>query len=117
MRIGAVKADGPARRRTALVLMWGGWMSAIGFGSWAALSFDPEHGHFAPTWVNLVFIFSIGVAIASGSAVSRIKLAQTIVEAFKAGFQASTMHHAQGVAQEELLKQRHKTAEKEDDPS
>jgi hypothetical protein len=88
-----MKSDGTVRKWAAFTAMWGGWLTAIGMGIYSVAEFDPHMGNFAPQWVSFTFIGSIGVAIAGGSAVSRIKLAETIVAAFKAGFASAADHY------------------------
>jgi hypothetical protein len=75
-------------RIVASVAMWGGWFGSAGLGLFAVMNYDPNHLRFAPQWVSLAYIFLVGVAIAGTSVVSRLKLAQTIRDAFEAGFQA-----------------------------
>jgi hypothetical protein len=82
------------RRVCAACAMWGGWLGSIGVFTYASLSFDPDHGDFAPQWVGFAFIMLIGVAIAGSSARARMRLTDTIVGAFKAGFKAAE-HAAQ----------------------
>lgn len=77
-----------AMRAVALVSMWGGWLGSAALGLWSILEYDPNHGHFAPQWVGLAFIFLIGVAIAGTSSAARFRMAETIVGAFKAGLGA-----------------------------
>lgn len=77
----------PVRRIIALVLQWGGWISCIGIFAYATTYFDPNHGHFAPQWVGFGFILSMGIGIAGTLVRSRMRLTQTIVDAFKAGQQ------------------------------
>jgi hypothetical protein len=77
------------RRFGAALAMWGGWLGALGFFTYGTLSFDPNHMHFAPQWVSFAFIGLIGVAIAGSTARSRMRLSDTIVKTFEAGFKAS----------------------------
>lgn len=77
------------RRAAALILMWTGWLGALAVFAYATENFDPNHGNFAPQWVGFAFIGCIGVAIAGSTARSRMRLSDTIVAAFKAGFDAS----------------------------
>lgn len=79
------------RVAVAYAAMWGGWLGSAALGLWSILEYDPNHGHFAPQWVGLVFIFLIGVAIAGSAASSRYKMADTIVGAFKAGLEGAKM--------------------------
>jgi hypothetical protein len=87
----------PARRVMASVCQWGGWLSTVGFGLYAVVEFDPNHGHFAPQWVTFVWIFSMGVAIAGTLVRSRMRLTKTILSAFSAGQAA-----ARGAAADEV---------------
>lgn len=84
--------DSAVRKWVAMIFMYGGWATAVAVGIFATSSFDPGRGQFAPEWVSLVFISAVGVGIAAGSAVSRIRLADTIVGAFQAGFQSGNTH-------------------------
>lgn len=86
--------DERVRKWSALAAMYSGWGTSIGTGIYAVVGFDPAKGQFAPEWVSLTFIFAVGVAIAAGGAVSRIRLADTIVSAFKAGFEVSEIHRS-----------------------
>jgi hypothetical protein len=64
---------------------WGGWAGSLALGIWSVIEYDPNHGHFAPQWVGLAFIFLVGVAIAASSARARHKLSDQIVQAFRIG--------------------------------
>jgi hypothetical protein len=77
------------RRALAVVAMMGGWAAALGIFAYATLEFDPNHGDFAPQWVGFTFILCIGIAIAGSSARARMRLSDTIVQAFKAGLKAA----------------------------
>lgn len=73
------------RRTGATVLQWAGWLTAIGIGAWSESTHRVHTS--APQWTDLAFVFALGVAIAATVARSRIRLAHTIVDAFKAGQQ------------------------------
>lgn len=79
------------RRLVALVLQWGGWLYAIFILVWATTQYDPAEGRFAPQWVGLSFILSIGIAIAGTTARSRMRLSDTIVDAFRTGMEAQKL--------------------------
>lgn len=75
------------RRATAFWAMLGGWFGALGVLLYGTLSYDPNHMHFAPEWVSLAFIGLLGVAIGATTARARMRLSDTIVQAFRAGMQ------------------------------
>lgn len=77
------------RRALAFAFMWAGWLGALTIFAYATATYDPNHGNFAPQWVGFSFIFCIGVAIAGSTARARMRLADSIVAAFRAGFEAS----------------------------
>lgn len=72
-------------RILAIIGAWGGWLGSMGIGIWSEVAYDPNHGHFAPQWVGLAFIFLVGVAIAATGARSRHRLSDNIVDAFRIG--------------------------------
>lgn len=76
------------RRLIASSLQWLSWWGALGLGFWAVQHYDPSEGKFAPQWVGLGYIFLVGVAIAATNARSRMKLSDTISQAFAAGMEA-----------------------------
>lgn len=80
--------DEATRRRIASLFQWFGWWGSLSLGLWAVHHFDPSEGHFAPQWVGLGYIFLVGVAIAASNARSRMKLSDTISQAFSAGMDA-----------------------------
>lgn len=90
----------PARRGTAIVLQWGGWLTTIGVFIYATLEFDPNHGNFAPQWVPFAFILSMGIAIAGTLVRSRMRLTDTIMNAFKAGARIRAEQEANQAARE-----------------
>lgn len=75
----------PIRRMSAATLQWAGWLTCVGLGTWSIVAFDPNHGHFAPQWLGLTFIFALGVAIAASVVRSRMRMTKAILGAFKAG--------------------------------
>lgn len=81
-----------ARRFLARAAVWGGMISSLGFGIYATVAFDPEHGRFAPQWLSLIFIYLGLVGVIGGVSASRMKLGDTLADigtaAFKAGVEA-----------------------------
>lgn len=85
------------RRAVASALQWGGWGGSLFLLIWGTINYDPAEGKFAPAWLSLGFIFLIGVAIAGTTARSRMRITDTIVQAFEAGYDASEDRRAQDV--------------------
>lgn len=79
------------RRAITGTLAWGGWLATILLGLWSSLHYNPAQGEFAPQWVGLSFILSVGVAIAAGAARGRHKLTDTVLAAFAAGVEAARL--------------------------
>lgn len=70
------------RHRAALVGAWGGWLTATGL---TALRVTDQIGQA----VGIVIVLFIGVAIACGMTLSRMRLSATIVATFQAGILAA----------------------------
>lgn len=69
----------------ALILAVGGWLGAFGLGVFDALMFSPSDGNFAPSWLLPTVILLMGVAIASGAALGRVRSVETLSKVFHAG--------------------------------
>lgn len=93
----AMRSSVRVRRAGANVAMWGGWAGSIGLGTWSIIAFNPERGDFAPQWVGLAFILLIGVAIAGSASAARYRMAQTIVDAFRAGLTGRNIDEDRGL--------------------
>lgn len=95
----AVSEETPMRshiilhRSLALAAAVLGWAAFLSIGLWAALSFDPSRGQFAPQWIGFALIGTIAIAMAGGISASRLKLGETISmvsdASFRAGFEAA----------------------------
>lgn len=90
------------RRVTASVLQWAGWITSAGLGVWSEVQYDPNHGDFAPQWVNLAFVFALGVAITASVVRSRMRLAGTIIGAMRIGHEVARQDASRQI--EELAK-------------
>jgi hypothetical protein len=77
------------RRTIASVLQWGGWGGALFMIIYSALNYDPSRHELPPSWYGLTTIFLVGVAIAGTTVRSRMRITDTIVRAFEAGYDAS----------------------------
>lgn len=84
-----LKSDTTLWRIWAYTAMWGGWLGLIGIATYSTLTYDPAKGQFAPPWITWGALILLGLAIAGTSLVSRLKLSDAIVEAFKTGMQAA----------------------------
>lgn len=84
------------RQLIAVLAQWGGWMGAMALGIYSSLTYDPTHGRFAPAWVNLAFIFLVGVALGGTAAMARIRMTRTLIHVFQAGHDAATHHRKEG---------------------
>jgi hypothetical protein len=71
-----------ARRLLTRALAWGAWLTAMAL---TALRLTGEVGQAQ----GVLIVFFIGIAIAAGSALSRMHLRDTIVGAFEAGLHAA----------------------------
>lgn len=78
------------RRRATTVLAWGSWLGAFALTAlltWYNITRPPTA---LPTTYQrvggLIIILLMGVGIAAGQALSRMKLAETIVRAFEEGY-------------------------------
>lgn len=81
-----IKISEEHRRFFALVFAHVGW-----WGSFVLLCIIISMGGSkpagkAPPWLGLIFILLMGVGIAAGSALSRMRLSRTIVTAFERGY-------------------------------
>lgn len=70
------------RHAYALTLAWASWLAA-GVLTWFRVA------EILPVQMGTVIVLLIGVAIASGIALSRMRLAKTMSEAFQAGLDAA----------------------------
>lgn len=77
------------RRVIAWVLACGGWIASFVLALYASLNFDPSTGDFAPAWFTPTEIILIGIAIASGTALGRMRSVETITKVFRAGTMAA----------------------------
>ena len=78
------------RHRAALLIAWGSWTGA------ALLTAAAVFGVLARPY-GVAVVFLIGTAIAAGTALSRMRLAQTMAEVFRAGMLAATQEAIQVV--------------------
>lgn len=75
------------RRKGALIIANTGWWGAVTLlGVHIGLGGARPVGG-APPWMGLVIVVLIGVGIAGGTALSRMKLARTISKALEVGMQ------------------------------
>jgi hypothetical protein len=77
------------RRILVLSLAVAAWLGSFGMAIWGALEFDPSAGHFAPQWYTAVVIILIGMAVATGAALGRIRSVDTLTRIFEAGIMAA----------------------------
>lgn len=84
-------ANETLRRRVSGLLQILGWWGSLGLGLWAAFSFNPAKGHFAPQWVGFGYIGLLGIAIAATHVRSRMRLQAAILKAFETGMRAQQM--------------------------
>lgn len=73
----------PLRRAGAVAAQWGGWAGAFGVYLWSVIQYESVAER--PQWVGSTFIISLFVAIVGTLVRSRMRLTQTIIDAFKAG--------------------------------
>lgn len=73
------------RRAMALVVTVTCWVASFALALYASLSFDPSAGNFAPSWFTPTEIILIGAAIASGTALGRMRSIETLTKVFRAG--------------------------------
>lgn len=73
------------RHAGALILAWSSWLGA-GVMTWLRVA------EILPVEMSTIIVLLIGVAIASGIALSRMRLARTVTEAFQAGLDARKKH-------------------------
>jgi hypothetical protein len=73
------------RRALALFFTVGGWLASFGLALYATLNYNPSQGKFAPQWVTLSVFLSMGVAIAGGVALGRLRSVQVLTKVFQAG--------------------------------
>lgn len=83
------------RRVGAGVAMWGGWAGFAGLGAYQISEYNPNKGMFAPQWLSFAILFLLAVAVAGSAAASRLKLAETIIDAFKAGLESARLDRIQ----------------------
>lgn len=74
------------RRTMALVLAHTGWWGSVLLLVVIISMGGSKPAGNAPPWLGLVFIILMGVGIAAGSALSRMRLARTIEMAFERGY-------------------------------
>lgn len=73
------------RRALALFFTVGGWTASFGLALWATLNYNPSQGRFAPQWVTLSVFMAMGIAIAGGVALGRLRSVQVLTKVFQAG--------------------------------
>jgi hypothetical protein len=87
------------RRTITVVLTYSGWGGAFGLSLWMTLSGrSGDDG-----WRLLVIVF-VGIAIAAGAALGRIRLTEAILGAFRAGMDTANerLEHVAKEAVEEI---------------
>lgn len=83
-----IKVKEEQRRTLALIIAHTGWWGAlILLGVNIGLGGQRPIGH-APPWLGLIIVVLIGIGIAGGTSLARMRLARTIMRAFDEGYRA-----------------------------
>lgn len=107
MAMGIKKFSQDARYRVARIAAHGGW-----WGAFLALVINISLGGTrpvgdAPPWLGLIVIVLIGIAIAAGQTLGRMRITAAITRAFDVGYSISESESAAGARkrQDEILEQ------------
>jgi hypothetical protein len=73
------------RRALALFFTVGGWLASLGLALFASLNYNPNQGRFAPQWMTLTVFITMGIAIAGGVALGRLRSVEILTRVFQAG--------------------------------
>lgn len=74
------------RRKVALFVAHGGWWGAFGLLITNVALGGSRPAGSAPPWLGLIIVFLIGVGIAGGTALARMRMARTIMSAMDQGY-------------------------------
>lgn len=80
------------RRVVASVAQVGGWLAAMGVGTFATINYDPASHQLAPQWVSMTFIACVGIALAGTAARSRMRLGDTLEQVLRLGNETSAQN-------------------------